>query len=435
VEVAQRPALAGAQHVLAEQQLQLQPADRVGDDVARVEGDAVDGRLRRRVGEAGVLLEEVDRLLDAPLARGELRVDDGAGAAHPLPAGGVEAGVEAVAVEPEAHQHLLAVERPALGEGGVALQPADQVGMAPGDRELHEMSGHRLVRPRRPDPVAVEVLVHVEPLRRLLERARRRDEVVAGARLREQPRRIHRGPRRDRLQERRRLDDLHRAEPLRHGDDVVLLYEGRQLGEPVAVVAHQRRAAGRQAAAARRAERQVALSRQRRQPRFLGPAMRQLVAGHVLDLGRIEGQQQLLAQHPLVGRLADDVIHRPRRGLGVEHPTGLDDGREHRVARRHEAGQGRRPSGHLRACGLAQGAAKEIGNAGELLGADRALQSARLGHQLLPGDDVGGALLQRATTSSQARSRSAWTAPSRPTIGRCRNWAKIACTRRSAGSA
>ena len=90
------------------------------------------------------------------------------------------------------------------------------------------------------------------------------------------------------------------------GDD-----EGAQLGDPVAVVADQRRSVGRHAAAARRAEGDLLLARQRGQPRFLGPAVRQLVARHPFEVGGVERQQLLVAQHLLVGGLADDVVVGP----------------------------------------------------------------------------------------------------------------------------
>ena len=256
------------------------------------------------------------------------------------------------------------------------------------------MARHRLVRRRRPDPVAVEVLVHVEPLGGLGERGRRRDEVVAGRRLREQARRAHRRARRDRLQERRRLDDLHRAEPVGHGDDVVLANERVQLGDAVAVVADQRRPARRHAAAARRAERDLALRRDRAQPRLLGPAVRELVARHPLDVGGVERQQLLLAQHLLVRGLADDVVVGPGGGVGVDEGARLGHRRERAVASGDEARQHVGPARQLRRRRLAERAGEEVGRAGDAPAADDAEQPPGPRHHALAGDDERRALLE-----------------------------------------
>ena len=256
------------------------------------------------------------------------------------------------------------------------------------------MTGHRLVRCRRPDPVAIEVLVHVEPLGGLGQRGRWRDEVVAGRRLREAARRAHRGTGRDRLQERRRFDDLHRAEPVGHGDDVVIANERVQLGDAVAVIADQRRPARRHAAAARRAERDLAVCRDRAQPCLLGPAVGELVARHALDVGGVERKQLLLAQHLLVGGLADDVVVGPGGGVGVDEGARLGHRRERAVAGGDEASQHVGPARELRRRRLAQRAGEEVRRAGEAPAADRAEQPARPRHQALAGDDERRALLE-----------------------------------------
>ena len=88
------------------------------------------------------------------------------------------------------------------------------------------------------------------------------------------------------MQERRSFLDLDLAEPRRHRHNVVLDHEAPQLGDAVAIIGNQRGAARGETAAAFWAERPVLLRRQRGEPGFLGPAVRELQVCYFLQIIR-----------------------------------------------------------------------------------------------------------------------------------------------------
>src|SRR5580658_10735154 len=156
MEVAQRRSRARLSPVLRQQRFEFRAPCGIRNNVTWSKGDPGDGRFRLRRREARLVREELNRLIDAPSAAGQLRIDDGPGAAHAFPLRSVVARIEIVAVETELHEEFFAVERPAFTKFTTALDFADEVRVAAGDRQLQKVARQGFVRGRRKDAIAVE---------------------------------------------------------------------------------------------------------------------------------------------------------------------------------------------------------------------------------------------------------------------------------------
>ena len=156
----------------------------------------------------------------------------------------------------------------------------------------------------------------------------------------------------------------------------------------VAVIRNQSGAARREPAAGLRPDRRPALRGDVLGPVGDGPAVREFVGAHLLDVLGVVRQQLLVAQHRVVRAPADDVVLGPLGDVGVDVRLLRPDRRERAVAGRGEAGEvvGRQ----LFFRGGRQGVIKEVRCAPELVRADRSLQAARFGDERLGRRDVGG---------------------------------------------
>src|SRR5262245_12659889 len=125
-----------------------------------------------------------------------------------------------VGVQPRAHQHLLAIERPSLAEDGVRMLSPDLVWEMVCDRNLQEMPGDAFVTEDWARVLDRGAYVEVPALRVV-----RRDEEEPTRVLVVDTRRVHEATGTRRFERFRKLSDLERAEIGRKSDQVSRLQE------------------------------------------------------------------------------------------------------------------------------------------------------------------------------------------------------------------
>src|SRR5712675_2097353 len=155
----------------------------------------------------------------------------------------------------------------------------------------------------------------------------------------------------------------------------------------------------------------------RGQPGLLGPAMREFIARHGLDVGRIVGQQLFVLEYPVVGLAADGIVLRPGGQVRTDVGPGPGHCRQGRVTRLGETGIAARVRAQLRLRRRRERAVHEFRDTVELLHRDGAEQVAGRRRQRLrrgnivrrPGKAAGdirpGLLLVRGRGASLSHDR------------------------------
>src|SRR5580658_3042342 len=98
MEVAERCGRARLSLVLGQQCFYLRTACRIGNHVTGSQCDSRDGRLGLLGRETGLVSEELNRLIDAPSAAGQFRIDNGTSPAHAFPLRREVTRIEIVAI-------------------------------------------------------------------------------------------------------------------------------------------------------------------------------------------------------------------------------------------------------------------------------------------------------------------------------------------------